>query len=171
MSAMLAVIGAILSGCTTPPPRYPSPQEAALTATYPMGLCFVPEMDYIPEVDTWEPCNAEDYEKDFAFAMKDWAAKRYWVSTRITPQVVRSLSRWAKLQMEHFNLWPPVPQIRFEVVGIDPDGRKLLLEGDVGVLPTHNPLVTRRLLLYLLYDRDTKLVFRVTATIRGDVKE
>jgi hypothetical protein len=168
---MLWAIGAMLCGCNTPPPRYPSAQEAALTMSNPVGLCFIPEMDFIPEVEGWKPCESEDYKTDLAFALKDWDSKRYWVSTRITPGVVRSISRWAKPQMEHFNLWPPVPQTRLEVVGIDGDGRKLLLEGDVGVLPTHNPLVTRRLLLYLLYDRDNKQVFRVTVTIRGDVQE
>ena len=28
---------------------------------FPMGLCLIPEMDFIPEVDGWTPCKPDQY--------------------------------------------------------------------------------------------------------------
>ena len=164
-------------GCTSTPQRraplrvQPPVAPAPITADYPLGLCLIPEMDYIPEVDTWPDCAATDYAPDAQDALRDWQLKSGWVASCAPPDIVRALSRWAKPQMVDYSRVPPLLQVQMTLVATDPKRTKLLFEGTVDSLPSHDPKVKRWLLLYLIYDRDTRRVIRATLTIRGEVEE
>ncbi len=136
-----------------------------------MGLCLIPEMDYIPEVDTWPDCPTTGYEADIQKAIGDWQLKGAWVASQINPAVVRELSHWARPQMMAYSRVPPLSQVLPALVAIDRDNRRLLFEGTVDTLPSHSPKVKRYLLLYLMYDRMSGQVFRATLTIRGETEE
>ena len=55
--------------------------------------------------------------------------------------------------------------------GADPQKEKLVLEGTNGTLPTHSPLLTRWLKVYLVVDFRSKAILRVIITIRGNRQE
>ncbi len=55
--------------------------------------------------------------------------------------------------------------------GTDPQREKLVLEGTIDTLPTHSPLVTRWLKVYLVVDLRNKAILRAVITIRGDWQE
>ncbi len=96
--------------------------------------------------------------------------KRPEIERQITPEVVRSLSRWAQSQMKEYEKVPSLAKAVWKPVGDDKQGR-LVLEGTVDTLPTHHRLVTRWLKVYVVYDGKAREVVRVIVTIRGEVLE
>jgi hypothetical protein len=89
----------------------------------------------------------------------------------LTVDRVRSLSRWAKPQMEKYSAIPALPDVVLEPIGVDKKGGKLVLEGTVDTLPNHHPLVTRWLKVCVVYDIPARKIGQVTFTIRGQVLE
>jgi len=162
-----ALAGAILVGGA-------SAQEKARGAEVedmPVGLCLIPEMDYIPELDDWSLCRPDAFAEDTAKALLDWSKKRAWVEKQLSPELVRALSRWAKPQMKGYSAVPSLAKVVLKPVRAPQAGRKLLLEGTLDTLPTHSPVVTRWLRVYLLYDKGSKRILRATITIRGQLLE
>jgi len=137
----------------------------------PVAFCIVPEMGYIPEVSDWASCKPDAFPDEAAKALADWKTKLPWVSRQVTPALARRLSGWAKKQMKQYQAVPPLEKVAFKPVRQDEHDRKLVLEGTVDTLPTHSPIVTRWLKLFLLCDRRSGTVLRVTVTIRGELLE
>ena len=75
---------------------------------------------------------------------------------------------FSAIQMEGYKRVPNLDSIALRPVGTDAQRGKLVLEGTLETLPTHSPLVTRWLKVFLLYDVPTKSLTRVTITIRGE---
>ena len=131
-------------------------------------FCAVPEMGYIPEVNSWEPCKPNDFADDAANVRTEWKRLAPWVATRVTPELARSLSRWARTQMGKYERVSPLEKVDFKPVHSHKQHGKIVLEGTVDELPSHSSVVNRWLKLYLLYDTRSKSILRVTATIRGE---
>ena len=134
---------------------------------FPIALCLVPEMSYIPEVDDWEFCAADKFPEHTASARTDWKGRVRWATKHVTPELARSLSRWARPQMAKYTTIPPLEKTELKLVRQHPRGNKLVFEATVDTLPSHAPLVTRWLKIYLLYDTSSRSILRMTVTIRG----
>jgi len=137
----------------------------------PVALKTVPEMGDMEELGAGAACQPDAFPQDAAQAKADWAKKRPWVAKRLTPELVRSLSRWAKPQMEKYQAVPPLEKANIKLIREDQKQGKLLFEVTADTLPVHAPLVTRWLKLYLLYDVPSKSITAVTITIRGERRE
>jgi hypothetical protein len=133
---------------------------------YPLSLCFVPEMDYIPEVDDWPRVLVEPQE--VVRALSSWHERRGWVDAQITPEVVRSLSGWAQREMAQYGSVPSVCKVAVKPIACHKQHRKVLFEGTIDTLPTHSSVVARWLKIYLIYDIDSRRIIRATVTIRGE---
>jgi len=137
----------------------------------PVAFCIVPEMEGVAEVDEWAACKPDAFAEEAAKALADWKKKLPWVKKQVTPELARRLSRWARKQMEQYEAVPPLENVAFKPVSHDEPHGKLVLEGTVDTLPTHSPIVTRWLKLFLLCDKGSGTVQRVTVTIRGQLLE
>lgn len=135
---------------------------------FPIALCFVPEMSYIPEVDDWEFCPPDQFTEHGAAAREAWERHIPWANGHVTPAVARGLSRWAHLQMANYNAVPPLAGAKLNLMGRHPRGGRFVYEITVDTLPSHAPLVTRWLKVYLLYDAGSKTMLRMTVTVRGE---
>jgi hypothetical protein len=148
------------------------PGDATLPAQrdepFPMALCFVPEMSYIPEVDDWEFCPPDQFTGHAAAARAAWERHIPWATGHVTPAIARNLSRWARPQMASYNEFPPLAGAKLSLVGRHPRGGRFVYEITVDTLPSHAPLVTRWLKVYLLYDAGSKSMLRMTVTVRGE---
>ncbi len=134
-------------------------------------VAMVGEMQPVPGFDGGTPCKPGEFAADAAKALADWATKRHEVQRLITPQQVRDLSRWAKKQMEQYGRVPPLDKVAFQPMAFHQEARRLVLEGTLDTLPSHSPLVTRWLKVYLLYDQGTQSIVKVAVTIRGQLLE
>lgn len=151
-----------------PEPRQrPGPDKDRLLVT----LCLVPEMGQIAELDSWSRCEPEALKEQTAAAGADWEKKRMGIEKLLTPDVVRALSGWARPQMKQYRKVPSLERLQLEPVRANQDQTMLVLEATVDTLPTHSPLVTRWLKVYLLYDVPGKSIDRVIITVRGQVLE
>ena len=77
----------------------------------------------------------------------------------------------AKPQMEVYRSVPSFERIELRPVGTDAKRKRLVLEGTIDTLPSHSPLVTRWLKVFVLYDLEAKSIARITVTIRGELLE
>lgn len=162
---LIYVVAVVFTGCTSivRSPAVPSKSQ------YPLALCFVPEMEYIPEVDDWPRDQADP--REVAQALQDWSERSRWVEAQITPEVVRSLSGWAQREMTQYGSVPSVCKVALKPVACHKQHRKVLFEGTIDTLPTHSSVVTRWLKIYLIYDIDSRKIIRATVTIRGQKLE
>ncbi len=142
--------------------------EPAGDEAFPVALSLVPEMGYIPEVDDWEFCPADAFPEHAADVQAAWKALAEWAGRQVTPQRARALSRWARPQMAAYDAVPPPARAALEPARRQPQRGRLVYELTVDTLPTHHPVVTRWLKVYLLYDPHTKAILRMTVTIRGE---
>jgi hypothetical protein len=137
-------------------------------------VSFVPEMEPLPDMDVadsayrWNDTEKARFSDDIRRAVAEWKTRIPRLRDRVTPEQVRSLSRWAKPQMEDYKSVPSLDDIKLQPVGTDAKRERLVLEGTIDTLPTHSPLVTRWLKVFLLYDLHTKSISRITVTIRGE---
>jgi hypothetical protein len=134
-------------------------------------VAMVPEMEKIEGIDGGTACKPEEFAPDVAKALADWATKRPTIEPLVTAEKVRELSRWAKKEMQEYRRVPPLARVTLRPVSFHKEAGHLVLEGTVGTLPTHSPLVTRWLKLYLLYDQGKQAIVKVAVTIRGEVLE
>jgi len=144
----------------------PEPSDPGDDA-FPVALGVVPEMAYVPEVDSWSACQPDAFAEHVPQVRSEWKTHRRWVAKRLTPGLVRSLSRWARPQMEAYRSVPSLDALPWKPVAVHEPHGKLVLEATVDTLPVHAPLVKRWLKLYVLYDLRVKSILGVTITIRG----
>ena len=150
---------------------YASATAADKVPVFPMGLCLIPEMDFIPEVDGWTPCKPDQYPDQVRRVTSLWNDKSVWVQQRVTGDVVKELSKWAKLQMEKYRTVPELAAVKLSALAVDAKHHKIVFVGTIDTLPSHSPLVTRWLKLFLLCDEETGEILRATITIRGEAHE
>ncbi len=78
------------------------------------------------------------------------------------------MSRWAKPQMDDYAAVPVLADVALQPIGVDKEGGMLVLEGTIDTLPSHHPIVTRWLKVYVLYAIPGRKISQVTFTIRGE---
>jgi hypothetical protein len=115
----------------------------------------------------WAPGEKTKFSQDINRATAEWKKKTPEINKQLTPERVRSLSRWAKPQMEQYKAVASLDKMDLVPVGTDPKEGTLILEGTIDTLPTHHPLVTRWLKVYVLFDLGSKSVANIILTIRG----
>jgi hypothetical protein len=136
-------------------------------------LSFVPEMEPLPGMDVpenasrWSDSEKARFDDPIRHATARWKEQISEIKDQLTPERVRSLSRWAKAQMDGYTTVPDLDKLVLRPQGADADRQWLLLEGTLDTLPTHSPLVTRWLKVYLMYDLPGKSLSRIAITIRG----
>jgi len=155
------------AGCSKPPQVKTVPH----VQDYPVGLCFAREMDYLPEVDSWQQCSTGVYDSITRLAVADWQKKCGFVQSQVTPQLVASLSQWAKEQMKEYDSVPDFCNVALTAVREFKDHGKIVLEGTLDTLPSHSPIVTRWLKVYTIYDIHNEAITRATITIKGEILE
>lgn len=135
------------------------------------AFCAVPEMEFIPEVDSWPPYQSAEAAGDATAFAKAWTEQRQWVGDLLPGDLAKGLSRWARPQMEKYGGVAPIEKIDFHPVSSFQPRGMIVYEAIADNLPTHSKLVTRQLKLYVLYNTESKSIVRVTVTIRGEAME
>ncbi|MBI4859872.1 MAG: hypothetical protein HY815_06365 [Candidatus Riflebacteria bacterium] len=164
--ALFLCAGAVAMGADRETRSTPSPLAA--------GVPFdtVPEMGRIAEADArdggWESRHGDVPAEHLPGVQAAWRVEWRRVAARLTPDLARSLSRWARIQMEFYRKVSPIDTLTFRIASANRSASRLVLEATVDTLPSHSPVVTRWLKLYLVYDTRTSGLVRIVATIRGE---
>ncbi len=145
----------------TPPEKPPLPE----------WLVLVPEMKAFPELQLGKPCAPSAFADQTTQAQTALKKKLPEMHKQLTPEVVRSLSRWAQRQMTGYVRVPTWDRVVWKPMRQDATTGQLVLEGTLDTLPTHSALVTRWLKGYVVYDPAKKDIVRVIITIRGERME
>ncbi len=153
------------------PQRDKKPPEPAESCVPPNGVCFVREMDFIPEIDTWPACTTKVSEDLTQEMLAAWSKKLPEIEKLVTPELARSLSQWAQKQMKGYDSIPSLSKLTFKPVREYNNLNKIVYEATVDTLPTHINIVTRWLVIYVLWDIHSDSVIRTTVTIRGEKLE
>lgn len=124
-------------------------------------------MAAIPE-ETWERCDASQYKQVMQQVALVWIDQREIILNQITDEKIQTLSRWAQKEMAAYQL-PAIKNQSFLATHIHTDN--LLIESVLDALPSHHPLVTRQLKLYLIYNRKHNTFTDAIVTIRGWAEE
>jgi endonuclease/exonuclease/phosphatase family metal-dependent hydrolase len=139
----------------------------------PSWLVFVPEMERIADLDRslsgsrWSAADDAKHADDLRRVQADWKTRIPTIQALLTPERVRSLSRWAAKQMEAYATVPSLEKVQLQPVAADEKEGTILLESTIDTLPTHHPLVTRWLKAFVRYDTRGQKIAHVTITIRG----
>jgi hypothetical protein len=145
--------------------------ESPVPGDLPLGVCLVHEMGYIPELESWKSAGMDKAGAHTIHVTKAWKELAPSLEPIITAKLAQRLSRWAAEPMETYTQVPPIGEIGWEPVRTDAGGRRILFEGTLDTLPTHSPIVTRWLRVYVLYDSARETILRTTVTIRGEAHE
>lgn len=159
--ALLRVIFWILACCA-----------AAVTArAEPIDVRFVPEMERIEEVDRWVAVAAKNYAADRQQVVVAWEDVRRSIQEKLTAAKVITLSKWAIPQMRGYADVPSLDHPDFQPTTASLGEKKLVLAATLQILPTHSPIVTRWLKLFVIYDLERRAIRGVVVTIRGEAQE
>ncbi len=106
---------------------------------------------------------------------KAWQRLHPHVVAHVSRDSLLRISRWAVAEMKNLSLpveWPAKIPLRLIAASRD---QRLIRFGQFKEegfpLPSHHPLVFRRLLLYVDYDRTERRVVQINVTINGWVEE
>jgi hypothetical protein len=116
----------------------------------------------------WSGREEATWFNDIARARAAWRENAKTLTGLLTVDRVRSLSRWAKPQMDDYAAVPVLADVALQPIGVDKEGGMLVLEGTIDTLPSHHPIVTRWLKVYVLYAIPGRKISQVTFTIRGE---
>lgn len=133
------------------------------------AITTVPEMQRIPALEASAADRSPPKKPPLAF-VRAWKPLAPRVAKLLTPALVRSLSRWAKKEMERYARVPPVERPTFTVDRVTPEGT-LVLAARLDTLPSHSPIVTRWLELVATFDPSRNVISNVWITIRGQAEE
>ena len=147
------------------------PQSGAAPETAPPDIRWVPEMERVAELQDWKPLAAKDYVQERQGMLEDWKEVREAVQRKLTAAQVITLSRWAQTQMQNYSKIPALDPPDFQVRTAGEGKKRLLFEATLQTLPTHSPLVTRWLKLFVVYDVDQHAISQIIITIRGERQE
>jgi hypothetical protein len=154
-----------------------SPEKRTQPDGLPDDVSLVPEMAGVQELGYlqgkkgWSEKVEADLKDDINRANAAWKKESKRLTMLLTVAHVRSLSRWAKEQMRAYQTVPSLGDVRLQPIGLDERRGRIVLEGTIDTLPSHHPLVTRWLKVYVLYDILDRKITHVTLTIRGQVLE
>ncbi len=104
-----------------------------------------------------------------------WTQLKPHVLAHVKPDSLRRIARWASEQMKAFSLpagWlEKIPLRPIASFGDDQLVRFGQFKEEGCPLPSHHPLVFRRLVLFADYDRRAQAIVQVIVTINGWVEE
>ena len=156
------------------PPPVPAATTTGESTRRPAAkVSFVAEMEQVPELAVlqdgrrWSRQEQAAWSDDMTIARAAWRENAKALTGLLTVDRVRCLSRWAKQQMEQYSAVPALAEVTLEPIGLVQEPHRLLLEGTIDTLPSHHPLVTRWLKVYVVYDIPARKLSHVTFTIRG----
>src|SRR5258708_3063205 len=86
----------------------------------PPCLLLVPEMEPFPELKLGVDSRQDEFVKQAAEAGAVLKEKVPEITKRLTPEVVRSLSRWAQKEMKAYDKVPPLDKVKWKAVRNDP---------------------------------------------------
>lgn len=132
-------------------------------------IVTVPEMARIPVLEPAPTDRSPPKKAPLAFQLA-WKAVAPGIAQRLTPDLVRALSRWARPQMERYVRVASVQAPKWTVERVTAEGT-LVLAARVENLPVHVAIVTRWLELVATFDPAKKSIERVWITIRGQAEE
>jgi hypothetical protein len=184
-----ALLGAGLALCATAPARgaatatsttstaapaptaSASPTQAATSTAGRPEFTTVTEMGRIAEESEGTWCRPGEFPAETATVRGLWAKEAPWLKEKVTPELARSLSRWAKTQMEGYNTVSPIEKAAIEPIHKNAAGKPVVFEVMLDTLPSHSPLVKRWLKAYLVFDPAAGKITRIIVTVRGQVEE
>lgn len=181
----IPAIAAALGACASPPPRAPLPPPTPLVEPPAPGpsarpapapdvrVVFVPEMQPLaPDVSETPPAVAG---ADLAGFRVAWEQVRGAAEAAATPEALAGVSLWAREQTTGARLprgW--IDELPMEPMARTAAGRPVFgqpAERSTADLPSHLPIVKRRVVVAAEYDAATRTITRVFVTIRGWVEE
>lgn len=137
-----------------------------------------PTLPPILTVDEMEPVAKEYFKKPSGVSaetlcafQREWQTCRDRVESKITSLMLYNISKWAKEKMKGYH--PPagwIQKLPMKPTGMSEEERYLFLfqEPEEGfALPSHLPIVFRRLMVGVLYDTQANNIIRIYVTIRG----
>ena len=137
-----------------------------------LWLWTLPEKDEIPEVYGWQkicPPLAKAQKDDFEarFVGRYEEIRQY-----VTPERVRSISRWATREMENYRYvnFPTVKNFSWKESRCDSSGEKFLMEATIDTLPSEHRAMKRLLKIFALYNTKTGYIDWVLITIRSNME-
>jgi|GEM_PF-1376537 len=134
----------------------------------------VPEMKNFDELDTSRKIEPSELKLATELLLNlniAWGEISPRILPKITPGLAQSLSRWAHEEMKNFRFRSAIDELDFQARGWTKEDGRLIFESTISELPTHHPLVTRWLKLFLIFDPDEKEIHRIILTIRGQLLE
>ena len=129
---------------------------------------MVPEMEHIPSIQPIETLSETLYQKESKRCHVLWYGEYEYAEKHITPEKVQSLSRWAQEQMKGYRSVPSLSNVTFKLIGKSSRENALVFENTLDTLPSHHPLVTRWLKIFLLYNKERNRITQIIVTIRGE---
>lgn len=176
---IFAGVGVLLAGSTLGcrahtdaalAPDFPAPTPPAAAAT--------PEIVFLPEMTPL----GQDYTGtvrlsvfDIADYREAWILAAPSIEAAVTPEQLASISRWAADQTRSATLprgW--AARIPWEHRGSGPGGQILFAQTaqeSTAELPSHSPLVRRRVIVAPVYNPATRNIARVYISIQGWAEE
>ena len=139
----------------------------------PPRLAFLQEMEPLPGgFDRPLPTLSKE---TLARVRLAWEALGPRLQDAVTAKSLADISRWAKTQTQRATLPPHWPaKLTLKPSGCDASGQRIRFSHPVeqGVeLPSHQPLVRRRVVITTVFNLPTQRIETVTVTIRGWVEE
>lgn len=149
------------------------PAMNTLPAQSSPALEFVPEMQPFTNAFVMTPPNLEaTVLQSFASL---WRAQAPEVCKKVTSDSLAQISRWAVDEMKSFRLpekwWEKIP---LRPMGVSADSQTILFgqyKEDGLPLPSHSPIVFRRLILAVCYHLPSQSLDKVIVSIGGWVEE
>jgi hypothetical protein len=155
-----------LCPCLAEPEKAPGPGRAGDPE-----ITFVMEMDAIREVDDFPRCQPGEHGEQLAVLTNEWRAVCGKLRPHITPERVRSLIKWFRKTTDGYSAVPALESAAFLPVTTDAEAGLLVLESTLDTLPSHSPLVTRWLKIFLVCNTKTGKIAKVIVTVRGELQE
>ncbi len=134
-------------------------------------LTIIGEMEAFEELDTWTPVAAESVPEEVAAAERALKVHYADLMDLVRSKSVVALSRWSRGAMEKYGSVPELKDVKLTPVAENEDQSRLLLAGVWEDLPVEEPTVSRRLMIYPIYERKERKISNMTVTIRGKKAE
>ena len=121
--------------------------------------------------DKYEKAISSASATDQAKFDSQWKNLANWVEGQVSPEMLRQISRWAVEEMKTFapaRGW--AQNLPMQPLFSSDDERYILFsqEPERGFpIPSHHPIVFRRIVLAAVYDTKTKSILEIYVTIRG----
>lgn len=151
------------------PRKFEIPAGWRLIASGSPEIFAVPEMSPVPDESGEIETNALPPEKEFGSI---WSERSAAFLEKLDRTHFIDMSRWAKEPMASFTLsdgwWKAVPLT--PLCRASEPGSWLfgcLSQNSKSILPSHSPIVIRRIVVFVWYNQEKNSIYRIAVTIRG----